>query len=247
MWLVLCSTSDPAGLWAYQGLRQLGVAPLELVTAESLADGTRWEHRLDDSGIHLKITLPDGRMFCSSRIRGALNRLLGPSPEALRRGVPSDREYAQAELFAFYLSWLNGLPGEVINRPTPQGLSGRWFPLSEWVYRASRAGLPTPAYRLNGRDAPDQGYQSLVPDGAVTLSLITLRGEVFGGLVPEGIKRACGRLAEEAGADILGVELYSNGNYEWTFASATATPDLSRGGMPLLQHLAQILTQGAQS
>lgn len=247
MWLVLCSASDPSGLWAYHGLRQLGVAPLELLTAESLADGSRWEHRLDGNGTHLKVTLPDGRVLCSSQIRGALNRLLGPSPEALQRAVPSDRDYAQAELFAFYLSWLKGLPGEVINRPTSVGLSGPWYHRSEWAHRAARAGFPTPIYRLTGRDAPDQGYRSLAPDGASILSLITLRGQVFGGLVPDSIERSCARLAEEAGTDMLGIELYSNGNYKWTFANATASPDLTRGGMPLLRRLAQILTEGAIS
>ena len=244
MWLVLCSSSDPAGLWAYQGLKQLGIAPLELMTAESLAYGSRWEHRLDGSGIHLKITLPDGRVLCSSRIRGALNRLLAPSPEVSQRAVPSDRDYAQAELFAFYLSWLKGLPGVVVNRPTSVGLSGPWYHCSEWVHRASRAGLRTPTYRMSSRDAPNHGYSSLAPADAQTLSLITLRGEVFGGWVPENIVRACGKLAEEAETEMLGIDLYAGDNGEWTFATATPSPDLTRAGMPLLQRLAQIFTQG---
>lgn len=88
MWLVFCSSSDPSGLWIYQGLKQLGVAPLELVLAEWLAYGAQWEHRLDATGTHLKIGLPDGRALCSSRIRGAINRLLAPLPRR-RSGPPS--------------------------------------------------------------------------------------------------------------------------------------------------------------
>jgi len=246
MWLVLCSSSDPSGLWVYQGLKQLGVAPLELVLAEWLAYGSQWEHRLDGSGTHLKIVLPDGRTLCSSRIRGAINRLLAPSPGIAQRAVASDKEYAQAELQAFYLSWLKGLPGVVINRPTAVGLCGSWYHASEWVYRASRAGLATPVYRQTGHDAPEKCYRSLAPEGAAKLNVITFRGEVFGGQVPESTVRACAKLAHEAGTEMLGIELYAAEDGEWTFANATPSPDLSVGGMPLLQSLAQALTQGGQ-
>src|SRR3984885_3725790 len=179
MWLVLCSSSDPSGLWAYQGLKQLGVAPLELVLAEWLAYGARWEHRLDPTSTHLKIILPDGRALCSSRIRGAINRLLAPPVAQTQRAVESDKEYAQPELQAFYLSWLNGLPGVVINRPTAVGLCGSWYHPSEWAYRASRAGLPVPTYRQTGHDAPEFSYRSLAAAGAQMLRVIAFRGELF--------------------------------------------------------------------
>jgi|SRR5271169_2494114 len=246
MWLVLCSSSDPSGLWVYEGLRQLGVAPLELVLAEWLGYGSRWEHRLDGSGTHLKIVLPDGRVLCSSRIRGAINRLLAPSPGIAQRAAASDKEYAQAELQAFYLSWLNGLPGVVINRPTSVGLCGPWYHPSEWVYRASRAGLPAPVYRQNGHDAAELGYRSLAPEGAGTIKLITFGGEVFGGRVPDRIVGACVKLAHEAKTEMLGIELYAAENGEWTFANATPCPDLSAGGAPLLKRMAQSLTEGGQ-
>ncbi len=244
MWLVLCSSSDPSGLWVHQGLKQLGVAPLELVLAEWLAYGVQWEHRVDASSTHLKIVLPDGRTLCSSRIRGAINRLIAPSPA--QRAAESDKDYAQAELQAFYLSWLNGLPGVVINRPTAVGLCGSWYHPSEWAYRASRAGLPAPTYRQSSHDAPELCYRSLAPAGATKLNVIAFQGELFGGTVPESIIRGCTRLAEDAQAQMLGIELYAAENGEWTFAGATPCPELSVGGMPLLQRLAQALTQGGR-
>jgi hypothetical protein len=247
MWLVLCSSSDPSGLWAYEGLKKLGVAPLELVLAEWLGYGSRWEHRLDGSGTHLKIVLPDGRTLCSSRIRGAINRLLAPSPGLAQRAVATDKEYAQAELQAFYLSWLAGLPGVVINRPVAVGLCGPWYHPSEWVYRASRAGLPTQVYRQSGEDAPEECYRSLAPHGAEKLNVITFRGEVFGGRVPEAIVSGCAKLAEGADMEMLGVELHSAENGEWTFSSATPCPELAVGGTPLLQRLAEALREGGQS
>jgi hypothetical protein len=247
MWLVLCSSSDPSGQWVYEGLKGLGIAPLELVLAEWLAYGSVWEHRLDGDGTHLKIGLPDGRVLCSSRIRGAINRLLAPAPGIAQRAADSDRDYAQAELQAFYLSWLNGLPGVVVNRPTAVGLCGSWYHNSEWVCRAGRAGLPAPVYRQSGRDAPEQCYRSLAPEAAARLNVITFRGEIFGGSVPESCVQACARLARGAGAEMLGIELYAAENGEWTFASATPCPDLSAGGAPLLERLAQVLTQGERS
>lgn len=247
MWLVLCSSSDNSGLWVYQGLRQLGVGPMELVLSESLAFGSGWEHRLDGSATQLRVTLPDGRMLCSSRIRGAINRVVAPAPGIDQQAAISDREYAQAELHAFYLSWLHGLPGVVINRPGAVGLCGPWYHISEWVSRASRAGLKVPVYRQSAQYTAARGYASLAPEGTTTVNLIAFRGEVYGGRVAEPVARACARLAQEARTELLGVELYASQNGEWTFASATPYPSLSVGGMPLLRSLAEALTQGATS
>jgi len=244
MYLVLCSASDFSGLWVCDGLRQLGIAPLELVLAESLACASLWEHRLQGSRTHLKITLPDGRTVCSSRIRGVINRLLAPAPGAAYRAAESDREYAQAELHAFYLSWLKGLPGRVVNPPTAVGLSGSWYHASEWVSRASRAGLTVRPYRQSSHDAPEDSFRPLAPEGAARLSLITFGGQLFGGSVSAAIGCACARLAREAQAELLGVELYREGAGAWIFAGATPQPDLSIGGTPLLQCLARELTQG---
>ena len=250
MWLVLCSGADASALWAYQGLRHLGMAPLELVTAESLAGATRWEHRLNAAETHLKITLSNGLVIDGAQVRGVLNRLHSPSELAIQRAVPSDREYAQAELLAFYLSWLNGLPGMVINRPTPIGLCGPWLHPSEWTLRACRAGLRAPVYRQSARDAQNQsGHQPCrtFTSDKPTQTLITLRGEVFGGAVPAGVAQACGKLAAEAGTELLGIDLKLDASGQWSFAGAMPSPDLRPGGMALLRRLAQIMVLGARS
>ncbi len=247
MWLVLCSSSDASGLWVYEGLRQLGVGPIELVVSERLAFGSRWEHRLQGSATQFRVTLPDGRVLCSSRIQGVINRLLTPAPGIEQQAAISDREYAQAELQAFYLSWLQGLPGVVINRPGAIGLCGPWYHSSEWVCHASRAGLKAPVYRQNSHDTAERGYASLAPERATTINLIAFRGEVYGARVPETVARACSRLAQEARTELLGIELYASQDGEWMFASATPCPALAVGGAPLLHSLAEALTQGATS
>ncbi len=247
MWLILCSSSDTSGSWIHQGLRQLGVEPIELVPSECLASGSKWEHRLEGSATQFRVTLPDGRVLCSSKIRGAINRLLSPAPGIEQQAAISDRGYAQAELQAFYLSWLQGLPGIVINRPGPFGLCGPWYHTSEWVCRASRAGLKTPAYRQTANDTAEPGYASLAPERATTINVIVFRGEVYGERVAEPTARACAKLAQEARTELLGIEMYAGQDGQWTFASATPCPSLPAGGMPLVHSLAEALTQGATS
>ena len=70
-----------------------------------------------------------------------LNRLIAPPETLVAQSVPGDREYAHQELTALYLSWLNAIPAPVLNRPTPQGLAGRWRHASEWAVAADEAGL----------------------------------------------------------------------------------------------------------
>jgi hypothetical protein len=253
MWLVLCSSEDASAIWAYQGLKRMGIAPLELVTAESLAC-SQWEHRLSGSGTLTRITLANGRVIDGDKVKGALNRLHGPSPYALQKAADSDREYAQAELTAFYLSWLHGLPGVVINRPTPMGLSGAWLHPSEWTLRAWRAGLRTRRFRQSAQDAGDrdglQGPRCVGRDSGSRASgkqsVIALRHGVFGGLVSNSVARACGKLVANIGAELLGIELAAEGG-QWVFAEATPSPDLRAGGTPLLRCLAQVLMEGASS
>jgi len=255
MWLILCSTMDVSALWAYECLKQRGLPSLELVTAENLANASRWEHRLSGSNTEIKITLADGRRIEGAQIRGVLNRLHAPSELAIQRSVPSDRPYAQAEMQAFYLSWLHALPGAVINRPTPIGLCGPWLHPSEWTMRACRAGLRTPVYRQSAHDAKQAGRQHCRPAAAERSpmrSLIALRGQIlgneaFGGTVPPHVAKSCANLAEQVETELLGIDLALDESGQWSFAGATAAPDLRRGGQPLLEHLAQILLEGARS
>src|SRR5947209_15254137 len=114
MWLVLCSSNDVGALWAFDGLKKLGLAPVELITSECLAYSRFWEHRVGTNGVHVKIGLPDGRVICSSSVRGAINRLLSPPQDLVNMAVPSDRDYASGEVMALYLSWLHALPGHML-------------------------------------------------------------------------------------------------------------------------------------
>jgi len=248
MWLVLSPSSDASAIWAWQGLGQLGLAPLEFVSAEDLASALTWQYRLEAGTTCLQVRLADGRVLNSAQIRGSLNRLHMPSPLTLQSAAPSDREYAQSEFFAFYLSWLHSLPGVMINRPRPLGLSGPWLHLSEWMMRAARAGLRTAPYRQSGRDSANEivmpERQSFGSAHRVAHHLIAFGGEIFGGCVPAEVAAACGRLAKDVDAAMLGITLFVDEFDRWTLAGATPSPDLALGGMPLLRRMAQILLSG---
>jgi hypothetical protein len=245
MWIILCSWSDHSALWAFEGLQRRGLAPLELVTSESLGVARFWEHRIGGAGAHFKIVLQDGRTICSSRIRGALNRVAAPHPTLIQHAVESDREYATSEMQSFYLSWLNAVPGNVVNRPTPQGMSGAWRHTSEWALLAGRCGFKVPPYRQTDLDPVEHGYASLAPAGAPVSHLVVLEGVgVYGAPVPEQIAASCQALAKAEKIAMLGVNVCQDSAGDWLFAGATPTPLLQCGGEPLLDGLATLLTNG---
>jgi hypothetical protein len=246
MWTVLCTSYDHAAIWAWDGLRSRGLNPVELVTAEHLAFSRGWEHRVSSDGARVKIALQDGRVLCSSRIRGVLNRLSAPSAELIAHATPADREYANCELQSFYLSWLNSLSGVVINRPSPLGLSGGWRHTSEWAIRAARAGLRAAPYRQSARDAADRGYFPLTPEGTTPASVIVLRDKVFGAVMPEAINAACIRMARAENVEMFGIDLYQDADGEWMFGCATPTPNLMIGGEPLLDYMAELFETGGR-
>jgi hypothetical protein len=246
MFLILCASNDYSAQWAHQGLRRLGVAPVELITSEALAYTRSWEHRVGAAGASIRIGLADGRAICSSRVRGVLNRLLSAPQDLVNCAQPTDRDYATQELSSFYLSWLQALPGTVINRPEPQGFCGRWRHTSEWATLAHRAGLPAPPYRQTAQDVPETGYRSLAPPGAPIQYIIVLRGKVFGAVLPETTRAACTRFAGFAQVEMLGIDLFRAEDDRWTLAGATPYPDLTVGGELLLAHLAHLFANGGK-
>lgn len=243
MWLVLCPSNDLAALWAYQGLKSRGLAPLELVSAEMLAYALRWEHRLSTKSMSVEITLADHRTIRSDAVRGILNRLSSVPQEQFERAGSADRNYAAEELTAFYMSWLCAMPQPVLNRPTAQGLSGSWRHLSEWVWMARKVGLPTFPYRQTGSDkrVDGQGRGPLVSEETRVKTIIVVGGDLAGASAPPDILEGCRRLAKLSGTALLGIEFVAGPQSVWSFAGATPLPDLRLGGAVLLELLASAL------
>jgi hypothetical protein len=243
MYLVLCSSNDVSAKWAYEFLKKRRVRPLELVTSEELAYCRVWEHRVGLNTPSLRLALADGRLIDSQDVQGVLNRLVSAPTDLVNFAQTCDREYAVQELTSFYLSWLQSLPGVVINRPEPQGLCGRWRHTSEWAALAQGAGLPAPPYRQRASDNPMRGYGSLAPANARTQAALILQGKVVGAKLPQDTASACIRFAELADLGLMGLTLFLDSNGIWNFGSATPYPDFTGGGEELIDHLAAVLTR----
>lgn len=244
MYLVLCSSLDGPAIWAFEGLRAAGLADVELLTGERLAATTAWEHRLGRSGVRTGFTLPDGGIVRDDQIRGVLNRLVTPPEALLASACVEDRDYALQELTAFYLSWLHALACPVVNRPTPQGLSGRWRHMSEWLVLAREVGLPALSYRQSGDSPPDDGYGSLAPAGAALTTIVVFDGEVFGAKLPASTRQVCVAFARVAETALIGIDLIADASGQLRFAHASPMPNLMIGGEALLERLVRVFRMG---
>jgi hypothetical protein len=64
---------------------------------------------------------------------------------------------------------------------------------------------------------------------------------LYGAAVTSAVGQACRRLAESAGTDLLGVDLFDAGHGDLVFAHATPFPILTLGGDGLIDGLARAL------
>ena len=244
MWLILASQNDAAALWAYQGLRNRGLYPLELVFTEMLPFALKWDHRVSAADLSIAITLADGRVFKNSAVRGVLNRLTHVPLDHLKGN--DDYDYATQEYAAFFMSWLASFQQPVLNPACAQGLAGAWRHISEWVWLAARAGLPTPKFRQTSADEVDEAIEvrRLFPEGTPVFTSIVVQDRVVGQSITPEIERACLKLAQLSETPLLGIDFAMSAvGAPWEFAGATPLPDLIRGGDPLLDALANALTQ----
>ena len=244
---VLCEVADLPALWAARGLERRGIG-VEVVSAPLLAYALQWEHRVGDDNASFSIELSDGRRLCSSESVGVLNRL-SAAPTAYLDAVGSpDRDYAVQELHALFLSWLYALPGPVVNRPTPNGLSGRWRHPSEWVMLSAEAGLVAIPFRQSSEDPPDASMRWGWPaqggelEPRVTVFVAGEHVVASAPGIPDAVLDGCRRLGRLAGETLLGVDLvpWDSG---WAVAGGSAVPDLSLGGEPLLDVLREVLVR----
>lgn len=238
MWLVLCSAQDIAALWAYEGLKRRGLQPIELLTDDLLSYSLRFQHQIGADGVFTHITLADSRTIESATVQGTLNRLSRLSTMHMQHARSEDRLYAEQELHALYLSWLYALPGPLVNRPTPQGLSGSWRHLSEWIWLAGQAGLTTPNYQQSDYTIPLLTTDYIASEHR---SLIVFAEHCFGSSVPPSVQQGAIRLANASDVEMLGVDFHIDTSGRWLFVNATPLPDLRIGGQALLEKLANKL------
>jgi hypothetical protein len=203
-----------------------------------LACGLRWHHRLAPAATETTIVLADGRTIRHDRLNGVLNRLAFVPALAFARVSADDREYAAEEVLALWASWLHSLPCVVMNRPSGQVVSP-WRARSEWVWRASRAGLTIVPYRESSADGTsDEAMTASVARNAASRTVFVVGDRVVPADVPEPVRNGCLRLARDAQVSLLSAAFQPDPVGGWAFLCADPFPDLRLGGGALLNALA---------
>lgn len=208
------------------------------MTADVLVTALRWEHRLSSADVTARVTLADGRVIDTDRTRGVLNRLVALPDTHLRLATPADRDYARQEFLALFLSWLQTLPGPILNRPTPQGLSGPWLHDAEWACLATNAGLPTNPFHqatADGNGGPSELERRPIK------TVVVVADKAIGSGAPACILEGSRQLARAVGVALLEISFYETWSSPWTFAAASPLPDMRLGGKELLASLVTAL------
>jgi hypothetical protein len=224
---VLCGPEDAAAAWAADELTRRGL-PVRVVTTEELVYSTSLTHRLAADGSTVAVRLADGGML-GPGLRGTLNRVVRLPRAHLAATSDRDRDYVLTELHAVLTSLLFALPGVVVGRADPRGLSGAWWRPAEWLVAAGRSGLIGVGFRSGGSDEITGRQTVLVVGGVVVVA-------PSGVDVPSDVVVGCQALAERHGSGLLGLDFAVHGS-TWAFEGATPWPDLRRGGALLADAL----------
>jgi hypothetical protein len=227
---VLCGPEDASAVWAGGELRRRGLS-VRLVTTEELVYSAGLTHRLSAHGTTVAVRLPDGSVL-GPDLRGTLNRIVRLPRAHLAATPESDRDYVLTELHAVLTSLLHALPGAVVGRADPRGLSGAWWRPAEWLVAAGRSGLTGVGYRSGGSDEIPERRTLFVVGGTVVGS--------SGVEVPPDVAVGCRALAERHGGGLLGMDFALDGSM-WAFERATPWPDLRPGGALLADALQSAL------
>lgn len=240
MIVILCHPGDAAALWLAGTMQEHRLAGVELITVEQLVYSRRIVYRLSDAGSSGSIALADGRSLRPEAVTGLVNRVAYLPTQHFARAAPADRAYAEAELSAFLLAWINGVAGRVINPPRPVALGCETFPLPTLVHLAAMAGLPTEPWR-----ASTSGSDGTALPLPTTHSVVVFDGRLFGALLPRPLQDACRRLAVLLGVSLLQVDLNQTPERGWRFVNASGVVDFRIGGKMLARDLAQAFARQA--
>ena len=233
MIVILCHPDDSAAVWLAAKMRELVAGSVELVTVEELVYSRRIVYRLGHAGSTGSIALADGRTLRPETITGLVNRVSYLPTQHFARAVSADRAYAEAELHAFLLAWINGVAGRVVNPPAAAALAGGTLPLPALIHYAAMAGLPTEVFRASAAQQDD----AIHPLPTTHLAVV-FDGRVFGTLLPRTLQDGCRRLAALIGTPLLQVAFNRSRERGFRFVSASGAVDFRLGGKPLARDLA---------
>lgn len=236
--LILCHADDRAALWLHRALAAAGVADLQLVAVEQLAFSRRIVHRMDSASDTGEIRLADGRTIRPEAVAGLVNRVRFIPGDHLARAVERDRIYALDELHAFFLAWLDSIPGLVLNRARPEAIGGDHVPALLAAREAAAVGLPVAAHHGSSRE-PD-ALESTGSDARA----IVLGHRVFGPILPRALQDGCRRLGVALGLGLMQVNFVRDPDGGLRFSGASGAVDFPSGGQALVGALADTLATG---
>jgi len=192
-----------------------------LLTCEDLS-APGWRHWPFDRFASRAVI--SGQVVRECEIRGVLVRRPWVIEQELTHIGGPDREYVAAEINAFLLSWLAGLPCRVLNRPSGTSLCGpNWRPL-QWAKAAACAGISVEAARWRV-PAPPRRVPGIAPDARVPAIEVTVVGDRCLGAPNHVFAAGAKRLAAIANTGLLAVR-FRPGEEAPCFVSGNAMPSL---------------------
>jgi hypothetical protein len=147
-----------------------------------------------------------GRPLRACDIAGVQTRLPCVTARDLPHIALADRAYVAEEMTAFLLAWLTELERPALNPPTPQCLTGPYWPQEKWVHTAAQLGIATaPSHRRIRLPQDSASVADPDRDGAA----VTIVGRREIGNVDRALSAAARRLADAARAALLVVRFSS--------------------------------------
>jgi hypothetical protein len=228
VWVVLAHSFDESALWMFQRLQSRARQEVELVLVEALEPAsTSWEHRVGEAGGWIHVQLSNGRHLETMSVGAVLNRLTWPALSLAVAAPPVDAAYAQSEARAFAMSWIRSLAPVIVNRPTSQGLCGRWRPTLHWRVLGLQAGLPVAALHMTSVG------QNIGSDlQCESTMILVVRGKLLYKGAPDVIREGVSRLAAMSETELLGLRFVGTdpGSAGWRLIDATPYPDMRIAG-----------------
>jgi hypothetical protein len=225
MLVILASQWDPA---ARSLAARCSDGEAAILTPPDLSIGG-WRQRLGDTGPQSVVV--GGTLMPQQAISGVLTLLPGIGERHLPHVVPQDRPYVASEMNAFLIFWLSQLKCPVLNRPTPECLTGPAWRAEKWLHVAAQAGISVRPMHLNSsvQSASEEDPSSVV---------VTVVGERAIGNADPTLHEAAKTLAAIAGVQMLSVR-FGGPEPGDCLINAGPTPDLSDTAVAdaLLGHL----------
>jgi hypothetical protein len=144
--LILAHSFDFTAIRIYARLRKKYTNEyIQLVTAESFAMSPYWVHQLVDTSApslpETIIHLADGNRLQIDNETVIFNRIHFAPMLHFANSEEVDQHYAEMEMTALWLSWLQSLSDQLINKPSPRNLAGAGFSRAEWIANAMKVGI----------------------------------------------------------------------------------------------------------